>query len=80
MQAYGFDGDPIEVAVQSDCGVVANPIQTVDADTGEATTTVRCDLVQFCVITLMTSDTGFTGECNGLNPGANRVATINCQP
>jgi len=76
-----LDGDSVEVLVTSDCGEVADPLQTADSETGESSTTVRCDDAQFCSITISVSDDGFDAEgCDGTNQAATRTTGVNCQP
>ena len=70
------DGDEVEVWVTSDCGEVADPIQV-----GDSATTVRCDEVKFCLITVRVSDDGFDPDgCNGTTFRAQSTTDINCQP
>jgi hypothetical protein len=77
-RALDLDGDPIQVLVSSTCGLVADPLQLADRITGESETTVRCDQVKQCVITIRASDDGFD-VCRGLDPDAHSIAIITCQ-
>jgi hypothetical protein len=74
-----LDGDSIQVLVSSTCGAVANPLQLADSITGKSATTVRCDVVKQCVITVRASDDGFQ-VCRGMNHGEHSTAIITCQP
>jgi len=75
-----LDGDLAEVSVTSTCGEVTDPLQTVDPDTGESDTTVRCDQVGVCLIVVSTSDDGFDLEgCDGMNSSAMETFDIDCQ-
>ncbi len=76
-----LDGDAVDVLVTSDCGEVADPLQTADAETGESSTTVRCDQVAACAVTVSISDDGFDPEgCDGTNVEATSTAAVDCQP
>jgi hypothetical protein len=77
-RVHDLDGDPVQVLVSSTCGEVADPLQMADSITGESDTTVRCDVVQQCVITIRASDDGFD-VCRGLDPGAHSTTIVNCQ-
>jgi hypothetical protein len=78
-RVHDLDGDDVEVRVSSDCGEVADPLQTADPGTGEADTTVRCDHVTQCEILIHVSDTGFVG-CTGTDRGASSRTQIDCDP
>ena len=76
-----LDGDPVDVLVTSDCGEVADPLQTADAETGEGSTTVRCDQEGTCAVTVSISDDGFDPEgCDGTNVEATSTTAVDCQP
>ncbi len=75
------DGDPVEVRVTSSCGEVADPLQAADPVTGESSTTVRCDQVGACSVTISVSDDGFDPEgCDGTNIEATSTVELDCQP
>ena len=75
-----LDGDDVEVRVSSNCGPVADPSQTADAQTGDSSTTVRCDEAALCSITVSASDDGFDPEgCSGTNPEATSSIAVACQ-
>jgi hypothetical protein len=78
-RVHDHEGDDVEVRVSSDCGEVADPLQTADPGTGEADTTVRCDQVTQCEILIQVSDTGFVG-CTGTDRGASSRTQIDCDP
>jgi hypothetical protein len=66
--------------VTSDCGEVADPLQTADAETGEGSTTVRCDQEGTCAVTVSISDDGFDPEgCDGTNVEATSTTAVDCQ-
>jgi hypothetical protein len=76
-----LEGDDVEVLVTSDCGEVTDPLQTADPQTGESSTTVRCDEVRMCSVTVTASDDGFAPEgCDGTDDGATATIATNCQP
>jgi hypothetical protein len=77
-RVHDLDGDPVQVLVSSTCGEVADPLQFADSITGESDTTVRCDVVKQCVITMRASDDGFD-VCRGLNDAAHSTTLITCQ-
>jgi hypothetical protein len=80
-EVYDPDGDDVEVLVTSSCGEVADPLQTADSQTGESSTTVRCDEIQSCPVTVSVSDDGFAPEgCDGTTEGATSLTELNCQP
>jgi hypothetical protein len=78
VEVDDLDGDPVQVLVSSTCGLVADPLQIADPTTGESDTTVRCDVVKQCVITIRASDDGFE-VCRGLDHDAHSTTLINCQ-
>ena len=74
-----LDGDAVEVLVTSDCGEVADPLQTADAETGESSTTARCDQAGSCSVTVSISDDGFNPDgCDGTNAAATTTVTVDC--
>jgi hypothetical protein len=74
-----LDGDAVAVLVTSDCGEVADPLQTADAETGESSTTVRCDQVGSCSVTVSISDDGFNPDgCDGTNIRATTTVPVDC--
>jgi len=78
-QAIDQDDDPMEVLVESNCGVVALPLQSTDS-VGEAETTVRCDVVGGCYVLISVSDDGFT-DCDGTTILSGQVYTqVTCEP
>jgi hypothetical protein len=77
-RALDFDDSAaIEVLVESTCGQVTDPLQTADPATGDSATTVRCDQVDECTITVRVSDDGFT-KCDGQNDAANVMTLVDC--
>jgi hypothetical protein len=63
------------------CGELADPLQTADAQTGESSTTVRCDQAASCGVTVSISDDGFDPEgCDGMNAEASSTVPVDCQP
>lgn len=75
-----LDGDAVDVRVTSDCGEVADPLQTADGETGESSTTVRCDQAGSCSVTVSISDDGFDPKgCDGMNPEATSTTQVDCQ-
>ena len=79
-KVFDPDGDDVEVLVTSDCGEVADPLQTADSATGESSTTVRCDRAGPCDVTISVSDDGFDPEgCDGTNTEATSTTAVDCQ-
>lgn len=75
-----FDGDDVEVLVTSNCGEVADPLQTANAQTGESSTTVRCDEAGLCSVTVRASDDGFHPEgCSGTTGDTTSTISVDCQ-
>ncbi|NNK09164.1 MAG: hypothetical protein HKP50_17775 [Myxococcales bacterium] len=75
-----LDLDDVEVRVTSTCGPVADPSQTADAQTGDSSTTVRCDEPGLCAITVSASDDGFDpGGCSGTDVEATSTIPVDCQ-
>jgi hypothetical protein len=78
---FDVEGDDVEVLVTSNCGEVTDPLQTADPETDESSTTVRCERVQTCGVTISVSDDGFAPDgCHGTNDQATSTIGVNCQP
>lgn len=70
---FGSRDEGVKVRVDSDCGVVTNPIQT-----GNSSTTVLCDLLGTCSVTVRVVDERYP-HCDGSAHQANAVINVFCQ-
>jgi hypothetical protein len=70
---FGSTDEGVKVQVDSDCGAIADPLQS-----GNSSTTVACDILGTCSITVRVVDERY-GRCDGSSHQANAVIDVFCQ-
>jgi hypothetical protein len=65
--------EAVKVIVESDCGTVTDPTQP-----GDSSTTVACDRLGQCSITIRVVDERYE-RCDGTSSGSSAVVDVQCQ-
>jgi hypothetical protein len=70
---FGSIDESVKVAVDSDCGAVADPLQS-----GTSSTSVSCDILGSCSVTVKVIDER-NSRCDGFSNHASAVIPVFCQ-